>query len=209
MYCRGTVYGRTWQFGFCYTLWTTSRESFLQICCFYRQRTNTFHHSQKSSSRHCNKWRGMLGSWKWLQICGVEESHILEVSASYSSILNLSPSLLRLCSSTSQQTALDFTLPSSHGGLAWVCGKPEAPSWFCRLTTPACQGSALCLLAVGRKQWQVTGFPRQLQWGTADGCRGMCWKACELRTNWHAKGWCCGRQGKADQTSQMGMSPRA
>lgn len=44
-------------------------------------------------------------------------THILEISVSYSSLLNLCPSVLGLCSSTSQQTGLDFTFCSSHCGL--------------------------------------------------------------------------------------------
>lgn len=66
---------------------------------------------------------------------------------SYSGILNFCPSVLRLCSSTSQHTGLVFTFHSSHGGLTWVCWRPEAARWFCQLTKPVCPGLALCVLA--------------------------------------------------------------
>lgn len=114
--------------------------------------------------------------------------HVLEVSVSYSSILNLCPSVLRLCSTTSQQAVLDFALRSSHGGLAWVCWKPKAPSQFCQLIKPVCSGfgslfagsgegsnsrSPFFLSSYREEQLAVEGGAgRHVSWGHADVPKG-------------------------------------
>lgn len=97
-------------------------------------------------------------------------THVFEASVSYSSILNLCPSVLRLYSSTSWQTVLDFTFHASHSGLVWVCQKTKAPTWFCQLTEPECQGSGL-FAGSGKEAIAGHHLPPQLLWATA-GCKG-------------------------------------